>query len=50
LLNSEAKARHYLVAVLAVLGISVLFSLMDHKPVDVEGISVEATSVLILGG
>jgi hypothetical protein len=50
LLDTDAKAKHYVIAILAVLGITVLFSMMEHKPVDVGAISVEVSSVLILGG
>jgi hypothetical protein len=39
-----------MIAILAVVGIAVLFSMMDHKPVDISAVSVEVSSVLILGG
>jgi hypothetical protein len=49
-LDGKASWTHVIVALLVVLGVSVLLSLETGKPVDVQGVTVDATSVLIMGG
>jgi hypothetical protein len=50
LLNEKLNWKHVFMAIVVILAVTVLFSLETHKPLDTEGITVDATSVLILGG
>lgn len=50
MMNEHAKWHHVIMAVLVILVVTVLFSLESGKPVDEEGFTVDASTVLILGG
>lgn len=50
MMNGSIHWHHVVVAMLVIMGVAVLFSLETGKPVNAEGITVDATSVLILGG
>lgn len=50
MLEGKLEWHHVIIACAVILGVAVIFSLGTGKPVDVEGITVEATSILIMGG
>lgn len=49
-MSGHLQWKHVALVILVLVGVTVVFSLESGKPVDTEGIEIDATSVLIMGG
>ncbi len=49
-MDGQIHWHHIIIASILILGVACLFSMETGKPIDAEGVTVDATSILIMGG